>query len=52
VEKYGNAFTALMGAEAVRELLETLDLTNWPSSCARNSTRPAASRRSRTSPSG
>ena len=26
VEKYGNAFTAMMGAEAVRELLDQLDL--------------------------
>jgi DNA-directed RNA polymerase subunit beta' len=26
VEKYGNAFTALMGADAIRELIERLDL--------------------------
>ena len=30
VEKYGNNFLAMMGAEGVKKLLEEIDLNNWP----------------------
>jgi DNA-directed RNA polymerase subunit beta' len=47
-QKYGNSFTAAMGAEAIRELLRKMNLDELSRSCARSCAAPRASRRSRT----
>jgi DNA-directed RNA polymerase subunit beta' len=53
IDEYGDTgFRAMMGAEAIRELLQVLDLEARRSNCPRRSRRPTASRRSRIWPNG
>jgi DNA-directed RNA polymerase subunit beta' len=51
VEEYGDDFTAVMGAEGVRELLRTLDLNREVETLRRNWKPPVPKPRSRRSPS-